>query len=161
MTPFVTPIGPGCRVTLHFSLSLVSGEEIDSNFGSRPPAFIVGDGSLLPGFEACLLGLVAGEEVEVRVPAEKGFGLPNPANVQSFPRSRFADLDAGGAPAEPGSVVSFKDAGGFDLAGVIKTMTQTRVEVDFNHPLAGREILFRAKIISVVPADREVVEIRL
>lgn len=53
-------ISSGARVTLHFSLSLPDGTEIDSNYGKSPATFKVGDGNLLPGFEAALLGAAAG-----------------------------------------------------------------------------------------------------
>ena len=58
-------------------------------------------------------------------------------------------------------MVSFKDAGGNDLPGVIAEITASTVVVDFNHPLAGKNIVFTARIISVIDADVEAVEIRV
>ena len=52
------------RVTLNFSLALETGEEVDSNFGGDPVTFVMGDGSLLPGFERRLLGMRPGDEAE-------------------------------------------------------------------------------------------------
>ena len=64
-------------------------------------------------------------------------------------------------PTEVGSVVSFKDAGGFDLPGVIAELTKFMVIVDFNHPLAGKEIVFKARIHSVIDVDVEAIEIKV
>ena len=82
---------------------------------------------------------------------EDAFGVVNPANRQYFPAANFASLlkDECAALA-PGSVVIFKDPGGFDRPGVIRSIGETEVEIDFNHPLAGRRIVFRALIISVL-----------
>ncbi|MBT3530786.1 MAG: peptidylprolyl isomerase [Gammaproteobacteria bacterium] len=155
-------IESSCRVSLHFSLSLTNGETIDSNFEGKPASFRLGDGSMLPGFEQKLLGLCAGSELEVLIPAEQAFGEINLGNQQCFAIAKFRNLlEDELMPAEIGSVVSFKDAGGFDLPGVVFKITDESVYVDFNHPLAGREILFKAKIVSVMPADVNAVEIKL
>ncbi len=58
-------IDAGSRVTLHFSLTLGSGDEVDSTRGREPAVFTMGDGRLLPGFERALLGLGVGDEVTV------------------------------------------------------------------------------------------------
>ena len=57
-------------------------------------------------------------------------------------------------------MLSFADAGGFEIPGVVKSIDEDTLVVDFNHPLAGREIRFKAQIISVIPADVQVMEIR-
>lgn len=154
-------ISSGARVTLHFSLSLPDGTEIDSNYGKSPATFKVGDGNLLPGFEAALLGAAAGDSLSVVLAPEQAFGEVNPENVQSFPRQRFAGLLANTTdPVEEGTVVSFADAGGNEIPGVLRQIGELHVVIDFNHPLAGRDILFKADIISVIPPDTQAVSIR-
>ncbi len=155
-------IQKGSRVTLHFSLALPSGELIDSNFDKSPPSFHLGDGSLLPGFEQCLIGLKAGDEKEVRLPPAQAFGEPVAANCQRFTVDRFRHLlEDDLVPMKPGAIVSFKDGAGFDLPGVVKSMTDQHVEVDFNHPLAGKEILFRVRIVNVLDPGEDAVEVKL
>lgn len=155
-------IGAGSRVSLHFSLSLPGGEQIDSNFEGAAASFRLGDGSMLPGFEQQLLGLGAGDEIDTTLAAEFAFGEVNPANRHRFPIAKFKDLlEDDLIPTEVGAVVSFKDAGGFDLPGVIVDISPTTVIVDFNHPLAGKDIVFRARIVSVIDADVDAVEIKL
>lgn len=155
-------IAAGSRVTLFFSLGLEDGELVDSNFSGQPATYTVGDGSLLPGFEAQILGLRAGQEVEVRLPPEAAFGTPNPANIQYLSRAQFNRfLDDEYAALEAGAVLAFKDAGGFDLSAVIKTVAPDGVTVDFNHPLAGKPILFKAAIVKVLAADTREVNLGL
>lgn len=155
-------IAEGAKVTLHFALSLPDGEEIDSNYGKPPVSFKVGDGNLMPGFEAALMGAAAGDSIAVLLPAAQAFGEVNPDNVQSFPRQRFASLLANTTdPIEPGTVLSFADSGGNEIPGVIKQIGELSVVIDFNHPLAGREIMFKADIISVIPSDTQTVRLSM
>ncbi len=141
-------IGQGVQVTMHFSLSLESGEVIDSNFEGEPVTFTVGDGNLLPGFETALFGLKEGDEAALVVPPERGFGDHNPENVQVIEREQFpAD-----AELQPGLMLTFSDAQNNELPGVVSEVSDESVTVDFNHPLAGRDIRFTVKIIEVAPA---------
>ncbi len=133
------------KVTLHFSLALENGELVDSTFGNKPATFTMGDGSLLPGFEKHLLGLPAGVKQSFQIPQQDGFGAVNPQNIQAFKRSVFAS----GVELSEGLIVSFADAAGTELPGVVKKIGENEVEVDFNHPLAGREITFTVEIIDV------------
>lgn len=144
-------VSPGKKVTLHFSLELVSagndesGRLIDSNFDKAPVSFTMGDGSLLPGFENSILGFKAGDEQSLNISSENAFGDHNEDNVQIYPCYQFpADL-----VIEKGLMISFSDAAGNEQAGVINDFDSEKVTIDFNHPLAGEEIIFSVKIISV------------
>lgn len=143
------PIEPNTRITLNFSLALETGEEVDSNFGRDPVSFVMGDGSLLPGFERRLLGMRAGDEAEFRIPSEEGFGDPQDDNIQEIPRREFDEE----APLEPGMLFSFADAAGGEVPGMIAAVGEDSVTVDFNHPLSGRTIHFRVRIARVEPAE--------
>lgn len=140
-----TCITEGSKISLHFSLSIIDGDEVDSTFGGKPATFVFGDGSLLPGVEAKLLGLTAGAKETFTLAPEDGFGQRNPANIQRFPRSQFgADM-----VLEEGLVISFADAARAELPGVVSEIGEDYVMVDFNHPLAGRNLAFRVEILSV------------
>lgn len=149
-------IGPGKKVTLHFSVALADGQVVDSTREHDIPAeFTVGDGSLLPGFEGAIFGLRAGDRRSVFIDARRGFGEWNESNLQTFTRVQFAHM-----ALEPGMVISFADKSG-ELPGVVKTVTEETVTVDFNHPLAGRELLFEVDIIRVMDADASPVSLGL
>jgi FKBP-type peptidyl-prolyl cis-trans isomerase SlpA len=135
----------GRQVTLHFELALANGDIVDSNFDGEAATFRIGDGNLPAGFEQVLFGLRAGDEHSAELEAEDAFGPRNPDNIHTFPRYRFpADL-----AMEEGLVINFADSAGNDQAGVITAFDADRVTVDFNHPLAGKTIRFRVKILSV------------
>ena len=143
------PVSEGTRVYLNFSVSLQDGSEVDSNFGGDPVDFVIGDGSLLPGFERLLFGMTGGERQMFTVSPENAFGQPNDNNLQYLPREQFDD----DAELEIGLVFSFADAGGGEVPGMIISFDEEEVTVDFNHPLAGRTILFDVLVHRVEPAE--------
>ena len=122
---------------------------IDSNFDGDPATMVLGDGNMLPGFESVLVGLAAGAEKTVTIAAADGFGEANPDNLQTFPREKLASICSNEDELVAGAVLSFADAARGELPGVIKTVTADEVVVDFNHPLAGRDIVFQVHILDV------------
>jgi FKBP-type peptidyl-prolyl cis-trans isomerase SlpA len=137
----------GSRISLHFALLMPGGEEIDTTRRGKPAALTLGDGNLLPGFESALLGLSAGDDAQLIVPAEQAFGERVEANVRLLAKTLFADFTSE-EPLEPGLVVSFQAPDG-ELPGVVKAVYEDTVQVDFNHPLSGSDITFDVSILSV------------
>ncbi len=137
--------GPGSRVKIHFSLTLEDGTEALSTFGEAPLECTLGDGTLRPGMEMVLYGMRAGEEDCITLTPEQGWGTRNPDLVHALPRSRFpAEMKL-----EPGQIIAFDAAEGEELTGTVLALDAERVEVDFNHPLAGRNVVFRVKVLEV------------
>ncbi|SDX36817.1 FKBP-type peptidyl-prolyl cis-trans isomerase [Marinobacter mobilis] len=142
------PVDKGTRVTLHFALKFTDGQVIDSTFDKEPASLEIGDDNLPENFEAYLLGMKAGDQASYEVPPEKGFGQTNPNNVQVFKRSDFSAEMV----LEPGVMISFADARQTELPGVVSRVEGDEVTVDFNHPLAGRTLVFEVQVIDVEPA---------
>ncbi|MFC0337918.1 FKBP-type peptidyl-prolyl cis-trans isomerase SlpA [Kushneria avicenniae] len=135
-------------MTIHFTLRLEDGTEVDTTRGKRPAEFVFGDGNLPPGFEKPIRGMHPGETRVSEVTPEHAFGPWNPQNVQKLKRSDFEDQEA----LEEGVVMSFADpTGGGELPGVIRSVDEQQVEVDFNHPLAGRTLTFEVEVLEVTP----------
>lgn len=144
----MVPIGPSTRVTLHFSLLLAAtGEEIDTTRRGKAASFVIGDGTLPEGIERTLFGFTAGADEQISLAPDVAFGEPREENLRMMPRSQFgADIGL-----EPGVVVSFDGPGGH-LPGVVKSVQGDLVVVDFNHPLAGKALIFDVSIVKVEPA---------
>lgn len=144
------PVDKGTRVTLHFALKFENGEVIDSTFDKDAATLEIGDDSLPENFEVYLMGMEAGDKASHKVPPEKAFGQRNPNNVQTFKRHEFsADM-----VLEKGVMISFADARQQELPGVISRVEGDEVEVDFNHPLSGRTLIFDVEIVDVEPAGQ-------
>ena len=142
-------IGPGTRVKLKFTLALEEGEEVDST-GNEPAEFQVGDGSLPPGFERRLFGLTTGARRLFRLPPEEAFGNHDPGRLQVLPRHNFANMEL-----QEGLVIGFADPSGGEVPGMVVALSPENVTIDFNHPMAGRQVTFAVEIVQVVPASGE------
>lgn len=136
------------KVTLHFALRLENGDTVDSTFDTEPATLCIGDGNLPEGFEKHLMGLTEGDNRIVRVPPEDAFGQLNPGNRQQFKTEQLTQI----GDVEVGMMVSFEDAAGTELPGVITEIDDEQVTVDFNHPLAGKSLDFEVQIIAVEAA---------
>ena len=144
-----TRIAHGSFVKLHFEVSLENGTIIDSTFNrDAPVSLTIGDESLLPGFEQVLMNLRAGDTRTAHLEPEQAFGEWNPENIQHFSRTQFALVADN---PEIGMMVEFEDKGKNTLPGTISAIDEDQVEVDFNHPLAGQDVLFKVKIFKVTP----------
>lgn len=145
-----TRIEDGSKVQLHFSVAIENGVEID-NTRSRdePVSLVIGDGNLLPGFEKALFGLRAGDRRTVSLPPEDAFGEWNPENVQRFDTVKFEQRP------EVGHMIEFEDKAKASLFGVVMSVEDDITEIDFNHPLAGKNITFAVEIFKVTPQGQQ------
>lgn len=145
----------GSKVDLHFSVSLENGVEIDNTRSrAEPVSLVIGDGNLLEGFEKALFGLRAGDRRTVHLPPEEAFGEWNPENVQRFDTVKFEQRP------EVGQMIEFEDKAKTTLVGVVKSVDDNITEVDFNHPLASKNISFEVEIFKVTPAGQQGVQLR-
>jgi len=140
-------IASNSQVILHFDLKLEDGSAADSTrMNDKPAKMVMGDGSLTPNFENCLLGLKVGDKKAFTLSPEDAFGHPNPDNIYYLDRSKFgADT-----PVEEGAIISFTQPDGTELPGIIRSAAGDSVTVDFNHPLAGQTVIFDVEIIDVI-----------
>ncbi|MFA5626939.1 MAG: peptidylprolyl isomerase [Thiohalomonadaceae bacterium] len=141
----VTTVAQGRQLIMHYSLQLADGTEVDSSYGAEPLQFTLGDGSLLTGLEACLLGMQAGQQASYIITPEQGFGLPDSEAVQVMACDEFpADMELA-----PGLIIAFTTPAGDELPGTIIALDENQATVDFNHPLAGHTVIFAVEILSV------------
>ena len=138
---------PGGQVTLHLSIGLEDGTEALSTFGEEPVSLTLGDGTLQPGLELAIYGLSAGDRQTLNLLPEQAYGLRDPGLIQYMPMS---DFSADFTP-EAGQIIGFSLPNDEEAAGTVLSVEDGRVEVDFNHPLAGHEITFTVEILDVVP----------
>jgi len=135
----------GSRVTMHFSLKLADGMPVESSYDDEPITFVVGDGTLDKGLELALIGLRPDDRQVLTLMPGQAFGQRDAAAVQMLPRTGFpADM-----ALAPGQLIGFTGQDGEELAGAVLEVGQDQVKVDFNHPLAGREIVFDVHILAV------------
>jgi FKBP-type peptidyl-prolyl cis-trans isomerase SlyD len=143
-------VEPRMFVSIHYTLTLNSGEKLDSTVGDEPLGFIQGTGQIIEGLDKAVLGRAVGEKFTVSVPPEEAYGMPSEDMVREIPRENFPEelsLEPGqGFTANgPHGPVSFK---------VVKA-DATTVYADFNHALAGETLNFDVEIAEAREARAE------
>lgn len=136
-------IEKGKKVTIHYKL-LVDGHLIDSSDKSGPLKYEHGSGQIIPGLEKALEGLGSGDHKEVRIDAEDGYGKINPEAVIEIRKNQIQEKDV-----QVGAYLIGKSSGGRELQGVVTEIRDENVIVDFNHPLAGKDLLFEVEVLEV------------
>ena len=135
---------PNCRLRLHYAIFLANGALFDRSDPDAPLEIALGDGALHPALERCLRPLQAGQRARFELPAEHAFGPYEPAKLQCLERALFTDP----ALLEPGAVILFDTPAGESLPGRVLAIEADTVRVDFNHPLAGQDIVFEVHVLA-------------
>ncbi|NLB70813.1 MAG: peptidylprolyl isomerase [Chloroflexi bacterium] len=125
----------------------VEGEEVESNLLE----YLQGHGNIIPGLETALLGLQEGERKHVVVAAEQAYGAFDPALVLNVNRSSFPD----DFEIHLGQPMNLRDASGNVFQAVATALSEDSVELDMNHPMAGKVLEFQVTVLSIRPASEE------
>lgn len=140
----------GQVVTLEYTLR-VDGEVLDTSEGHEPIQFIQGKGTIIPGLEKALYGMEVGESKEVHIKAEDGYGEEDPEAYVDIPRAQFPP----NIPLEVGVALSVEDGSGQPLHATIHEVEAETVTLNFNHPLAGKDLDFSVTIAALRDATAE------
>jgi FKBP-type peptidyl-prolyl cis-trans isomerase SlyD len=142
------PIGDGSVVAFHYVLTDDNGEELESTRGRAPQVYLHGAGNIVPGLEAGLAGRAEGDELYVVVEPADGYGERNDDAMELFDLGQFPP-EVG---VEKGMRFGAKAQDGQIYPAWIVDVTDNGVTVDFNHPLSGLRLHYRALVTTVRPA---------
>ncbi|MCG8464106.1 MAG: peptidylprolyl isomerase [Xanthomonadales bacterium] len=137
-------------VSIHYTLTNDAGEVLDSSEGREPLNYLHGAGNIIPGLENALLDKVAGDELNVTVEPEDGYGVRRDELIQKVPREAFQGVDQ----VEPGMRFQAQTQTGPVMVTVTE-VTDTEVTVDGNHELADQRLHFAVKVEGVREATAE------
>ena len=141
-------------VSLHYSLSLDGGEEVDHTTPNEPLMYLHGHENILPALEKKLSGHKVGKKLKVVIPAEEAYGLYDESGVYSMDRSLFpADFEL-----EVGMLLDLKDDNGEEMDAFVESITDDEVILDNNHPLAGETLHFAVEVLDIRPATAEEID---
>ena len=139
-------------VLMHYSIALTNGIEIESSFNDEPVEINMGNGEVTEGMELALFGLKEGEKQTLTLTAEQGFGVRDEDNIHDMPLSDFPE----NMPPEVGLSYSFESPEDGEIPGTVLSIKDGMAEIDFNHPLAGQEIVFTVDILGINNAQAEI-----
>lgn len=133
-------------VTLHYRLATSDDVALVSTFDGTPATLQLGNGELAPTLEACLAGLPVGQRHTFLLEPEQAFGPHSPDLVQRLAR---ANLPADGK-IEPMAMIEFSGPEGLSITGMVRELDADSALIDFNHPLAGKDVRFEVEIVGIL-----------
>lgn len=145
-------------VTLTYDLRIddEQGEVIEQATAERPLQFLYGAGTMLPKFESHLAGLTQGQPFEIRLSKNDAYGDVNEDAIVDLPKSVFlVDGKMDEELIAVGNTVPMMSSNGQRLNGLVLSIDDETVKMDFNHPLAGEDLFFAGKVLEVREASDE------
>lgn len=126
------------------------GNVVDSNVGGHPLTFMFGKGQIIPGLESGIAHMSIGEKGDVLVKAADAYGEYNEEAQQELPREQFAGIDL-----NVGMTLYGQGEDGGTVHVTVKDIKDDSVIIDFNHPLAGKDLMFSITIHNIRDASAE------
>jgi len=144
----VSKTGPkkGDKVKIDYEGRFENNEVFDSSKKhGKPLMFEVGAGHVIKGFEDAVMGMKVGEEKEVKISPDKAYGQPKKELIKEIPREQLP------ADKEPkkGMLLLIGLPNGNKIPAKIASVTKDKIKVDINHPLAGKTLIFKIKLLGV------------
>ncbi|MFH1409087.1 MAG: peptidylprolyl isomerase [Nanoarchaeota archaeon] len=143
----VMPIKKGDKVKIEYTGTLANGEEFDSSVKHGAPLEVeAGAGQIIPGFDKELIGMEKGQEKTITIKPEEAYGHPHEELKKPVPRDQLPK------DAEPkvGMMLVVGSPDGQKFPAKIIAVDDTTATLDLNHPLAGKTLIFKFKIIDIV-----------
>lgn len=129
---------------IHYTLTNGDGEELDTSRGGDPMPYLHGAGSIVPGLESQLEGKKKGDKVAAIVKPEDGYGDKSGLPPQSVPKTAFGDSEP-----RPGLPLVVEDEQGNQMQLWIAAVSDDKVTLTPDHPLAGVTLHFDVEIMDV------------
>lgn len=134
----------GKKVSMEYTLT-VEGKVVDSSEGKAPLSFVQGTGQIISGLERQLEGLVVGDEKIVVVSPKEGYGEINPEAYREVPKTSLPPQ----MQPQVGMILQMSSPDGQRYPALVREVKADSIIVDFNHPLAGKVLNFKIKIVSI------------
>lgn len=135
----------GNKIKVEYTGSFESGEVFDaSEKHGQPLEFEAGAGTVVPGFDAAVIGMEVGEEKIVNLKPEEAYGELSPDAIQKVPKDRFPK------EVKEGMMIGVPLPNGQQIPAKIVKIDDKEVSIDMNHPLAGKTLIFKIKIVEIL-----------
>lgn len=142
----------GDTISVHYKGTLDDGTEFDSSHNrGETLTFQIGVGQMIPGFDSGVVGMTVGETKNITIPATEAYGERVTEAVQQIPKTSFPE----NFQFIVGQQVQGTGPNGEAVTAVIITEDTEGVTLDFNHPLAGKNLNFEVELVEIVGAFGE------
>jgi len=129
-------------------------EQLDTNVGGSPLEFITDMGQIIPGLEKEIVDLNVGDKTDVLVQAVDAYGEYSQEALQTLPKEQFADIEL----SEGMSLYGTGEAGE-TVQVLVKSVSDDEVTIDYNHPMAGKTLMFSVTILATRAATEEEIQV--
>lgn len=136
----------GDTVSVHYTGTLADGTVFDSSVEREPLTFTMGQGQLIAGFEAAVLGMKVGDKTKTDIPADKAYGPLREEMTATVGRDRLPE----GIDPMVGDKLQVPSQGGQPMVVTVTEVTGETVTLDANHPLAGKDLTFEIELVKIV-----------
>jgi len=134
-----------CVVGMEYEVKEAGTDVVaDSNKGQKPLEFIMGKDQVIPGLEKALIGMAEGESGDIMIKAEDAYGELNEEARQTLPIDQFAGVDL-----VEGMTLYGQGENGQQTQVTVTSFDEKEVNIDFNHPMAGKDLMFSVTVVSV------------
>ncbi|MBI2654394.1 peptidylprolyl isomerase [Candidatus Woesearchaeota archaeon] len=133
----------GDKIKVHYTGTLNDGTVFDSSEGKQPLELTIGNGEVIPGFENQIKEMNLNQEKTFKISPKDAYGDIDSRLIAKIPRDKFPpEVQAGGT-------LLLKGPNGERMPAVVKEVKEDVVTIDLNHPLAGKELTFKVKVVAV------------
>jgi len=147
----MTVANENCVVGIEYEVKEAGTTQVvDSNKGGAPLEFIIGKGQVIPGLENALIGMTQGESGDIMVSAADAYGEVNEEAMQTLPKEQFE-----GVELVEGMTLYGNGDNGQQVQVIVKSFDDKEVKVDFNHPMAGKDLMFSVTVLSAREATAD------
>lgn len=141
----MTQAKQGDMVKVHYTGKLDDGTVFDSSIDRDPLEFILGEGQLIAGFEQAVLGMTPGESKTEKIPADEAYGPHRQEMVVEVERQQLPD----NIPLDVGQQLQIQQAPNQIIPVVITAISESKVTLDANPPLAGKDLIFEIELVGI------------
>lgn len=136
-------IAKGDKIKVNYTGTFDDGTVFDSSEGREPLEFSAGAGMVIKGFDDAVIGMKKNEEKTIKIKPSEAYGDHNPQLLKEIPRNKLPQ----GQEIKAGMVVGLGTPDGRQFPARITEVTADHVTIDLNHPLAGKTLNFKIKIV--------------
>ena len=133
----------GDKIKVEYTGTLDDGTVFDTSKEKEPLEFEVGSGQIIKGFDEAVVGMEKGEEKSIKIESKDAYGDPNPELTKKIPREHLPKEQE----LKPGMMLRLKTPDGRQIPAKITGVTDKEITIDLNHPLAGKSLNFKVKIV--------------
>lgn len=137
----------GDTVQVHYTGKLTDNTIFDTSENQAPLEFTLGEGKLIPGFEAAVLGMTPNESKVVKIAADEAYGPRRDELMIPVPRDQFPE----NVEPEKGQQFEIRMQNGQARTAQVADVAPDVVTLDTNHPLAGQDLIFDILLVDVQP----------